>query len=592
MVLVALTMSVLVLMAAFAVDLGMQRVARRDMQALSDVVATDLSRELKSQSTSTILTGSAFPAALVASVGRNDDHVLGDRPVVLVEVGSLVGTSFTPSGSISYTAGAAATTPAVVGSAVTPNAVRVTASNGVDFAFTTGRGDVARSALSTTQSYVCFRVGSYAISVDPNLATDPESKLLNSLLADALDVTAIGYHGLADARVSLGGLAAALNVGSPDQLMAVKSLSIRRLLSLSADVLAQEMPGATADVTLLRSLAAKSSTVLDTKLDLDKIFNLTTGSTSALATTINVLDLVAGAAFVANGDTALKSGVVWNEPALSHGEIELRIIESPRPACGPVGSKVSTAQVKLNTVIELAPGQKVAGLTVVSATNRVPLMLGVDIAKADAELTRIKCGAGTSSDTEEVDVRVSRNSAVMGLDAPIRLQGTVSTDGLVKDLGSLLTRLGLGSLLGLLNPPKFELKMDLTVQAGAGTSTGATTSTAPFVHPPTAYGEVIPVLPRVEMSLPTASIDATDVSGSVRLLVDGTDKGAVAMTELNLTSLTNAITSEIVVKSINPLIGNINSVLAPVTSMLGMTATGADVIVQSAPSCDVPKLVG
>ena len=45
-VLTAALLTALVVMAAFVVDIGMQRVARRDMQALADVVALDLSREL------------------------------------------------------------------------------------------------------------------------------------------------------------------------------------------------------------------------------------------------------------------------------------------------------------------------------------------------------------------------------------------------------------------------------------------------------------------------------------------------------------------------------------------------------------------
>jgi len=75
---------VLLAIAAFAVDIGMQRVARRDMQALADIVALDLAREIDGRTQSQLAAEGSMtnPAsALRASLGRNSDTVGNDLEV-------------------------------------------------------------------------------------------------------------------------------------------------------------------------------------------------------------------------------------------------------------------------------------------------------------------------------------------------------------------------------------------------------------------------------------------------------------------------------------------------------------------------------
>ena len=74
---VAMLLVVLIPSTALAVDLGMQRVVRRDMQAMADVVALDLVRLVDGRTAAQIRSGynglSTLDAALVKSVARNDD---------------------------------------------------------------------------------------------------------------------------------------------------------------------------------------------------------------------------------------------------------------------------------------------------------------------------------------------------------------------------------------------------------------------------------------------------------------------------------------------------------------------------------------
>ena len=87
---VALLLVVLVPSSAMAVDLGMQRVVRRDMQTLADVIALDVVRLVDGRTASQIQAGyNGLPTlanALTRSVARNDDDVLGDPPTVTVKL--------------------------------------------------------------------------------------------------------------------------------------------------------------------------------------------------------------------------------------------------------------------------------------------------------------------------------------------------------------------------------------------------------------------------------------------------------------------------------------------------------------------------
>src|SRR3954465_6057601 len=129
---VGMLLVVLVPSSALAVDLGMQRVVRRDMQSLADVVALDVVRLVDGRTASQILGGyngqPTLTNAVSRSVARNDDDVLGDAPVVtakLVHINTTTGVLDTVSGGAIRE---------VTGTEV-PNAVQITASGSVNFAF-------------------------------------------------------------------------------------------------------------------------------------------------------------------------------------------------------------------------------------------------------------------------------------------------------------------------------------------------------------------------------------------------------------------------------------------------------------------------
>ena len=203
------------------------------------------------QTTASVLTDAAFKTSVMNSVNRNA-NTFGATPKVKVEVGTFDGTTFTTSGSLTYTAGAGAVGNVVITSAEdVPSAARVTSGTTVGFAFVPGTGAANRSAIAVTDSSACYELGTYAAAVNSG-----NSALLGPLLGSLnsnLNLTAAGYQGLANTAIKMSDLAVALGLGSVNQL-ATASVTYKNFYAALAQVLTQN--GQTANVSLLNTLSA------------------------------------------------------------------------------------------------------------------------------------------------------------------------------------------------------------------------------------------------------------------------------------------------------------------------------------------------
>ena len=563
---------VLIGIAAFALDTGMHRVARRDMQALADVVALDLARQLDGRTADEIRVGDeehpTLAAALVESVERNDTTTIGEdaecgRSCVeafLVDLDDQGGYPEDGSGR-----------PIEVAGTVAPDGVVVIAQTDVDFVFGLAEsGSAERRAVGTAASAACFRLGSFAARLDSS-----NSELLDDLVGDALDVTAIGYSGLADASITLAGLATELDVASPDGLVDLNALRLGDLYLAAADVLERE-GGSAADVTLLRQIAAK---VGDLQVDLADVLSMSSGGSAGLGAAINVLDLVAATAFAANGENALATEVIWNEPFISNGVVELRVIERPQLACGRKGdARAETAQVRLGATLPLHV-PTILGL----AASSTGIVLDAELAGASGTLADIRCGT-----PQGVSVLVKRDLVSLSLSVPIRLNGTMklrlSDLGLNLGLLDLLgTGLGLNSLV--------EVSVDVQVDAGVSTYRAGDTSgtLADYDVPPHDWTDAEQVGDAVDAAVPSVSLTNTDVSGAASVTLPLLGKLDVALPRLGLVP---QLTSKLIEPAINPLIANVNSLLTPTADLLGLSLGGADLFGVPFPQCAQPSLVG
>ncbi len=564
---VALLLVVLIPSSAMAVDLGMQRVVRRDMQTLADVVALDVVRLVDGRTASQILAGyngqPTLASAVARSVARNDDDVLGDVPTVTAKLVHID----TATGLLDRDSGGAVR---VVAGTEVPNAVEITALGSVDFAFVPSSGSALRTAVAVPAPSACFRLGSFAVGVDT-----AQANLLNQLLPGLLNTssvsgTLVGYQGLAAANVSLLDLVgvSGLGVGTPDELLKLDGLTLGQFYAALATVL-QYQGGPTASLTLLQFLSTHVN-VIQT-IAIKDLLGISTADSAALAANFSILDLVTGAAYLANGsNTLLIPGLSATVPVLNAGAtFSLKVGEAPKLACGGVGkAKASTGQVDLDLSGTLADLN--LPLLVATATVRTTVSSRVFLAGAEGILTNIVCGDATlSTNAEGIDVQVT-SGLVSNLTVTANLQITATVN-----LGALGT-----------------VTVDLAVPTSAVSNGNMTTGTVSFRHPPDAYGTA--KRHGSSVLVPTITTPGVPVGATVKLKpLIGPQVTVAASTIPGLTAALSTVISTATASVNSGLVAQLNSNLAPLlANQLGITLGGADVFALARPSCRDPQLAG
>lgn len=513
-----LTCFMLIPLAAYAVDIGVQRVARRDAQSVADVVALDLSRQLDGRTYSQIIGTLQSLADRSAARNKAGTATFAVKP----ELGTLAA-NYDPQNPDAYFL------PTTIGNVV-PTAVRVTATGNVGFGFTSGSGGVSRSAVGTSRPTVCFRLGSYAATVNSG-----NSALLNGLIGDALNLGVLSYDGLATSNITLLGLATQLGVASPDQLLNT-TVTLNQLYLASAKAL-QAQGGDAANIALLNNLATASYGGLPS-VKMGDLIALGSTDSAALGTTVNVLDLVAGSAFLANGTNALAiPSLTAGVPGVSNVTASLKVIEKPQGACDD--QTATTNQVSLDVTFTLVPSASGLGGMLGLKSGVTTVTVHAAIAPATGKLTASYCASPKGAD-------VLVTSALTSLTAEVKTN---------------LTLLGLPIA---------------TLDSTAATSASATSTTVQFRLPPDTLNTA------KSAGSGTAVPSITVTSGDLTLL------GAIS-----LGPLIGAITSGLITPLVNPLIANTNSVLVgPLATLLGLRVGGADVFLSQFKCGGAVSLVG
>jgi uncharacterized membrane protein len=563
---------VLIPLAALAVDVGVQRVARTDMQSLADMVALDLARGL--DGTTTAAQWSAKSPSLQqradASRDRNDSTV-GHRPTVVAELGTFdpLTQSFTPLPSTS---------------GVIPNAVRVGASTAVDFYFANGSGGTHATSIAQARTTACFQLGSWAATLNPS-ASSLFGDMLKPLLGSST-LTAVGYNGLATTRLSLLDLVKTnyIGVGTVNDLLTMDNLTVANLYRASAQVLAGQGKTAQAQVFNL----AAGSVVAPTTIDAGKLFGLSTSSDAALQTQFNALDILLGAAFLANGTNALDvDNLQTSLASVGVTSSTLKIIERPQRACDQDEAKTAQASLVSQAQVQVPsnPVYSSGGSTLRLVDKKINLGVNLNLAGARGHLTSIACNPDT------FDVDVLTDLATLSVDGRINLDGTVAVPK--------------ASLAGVLDPVTFSLLpsiLNVAVTFKANVSAGASTpaSAAP-VHgtvtiPPMTYDDHTEVgAGNHTLPDPTVTVDETTVNATV------------SIAGLNLSLLTNAVLKPLVMPILNlsepvlasrvnplvgPLVDKLNGILTALDTGLGLNVGGADIYGLPHPNCQTPVLRG
>lgn len=358
----AITMVVMIGFTAMVADLGLQRVAVRDMQSVADAVALDTARTLPSCDTA------ALTAAANASLARQRTRIGNGSPLVV-----------TP-GRID------ATTKKFVAGASNGvcDAVRIESRTTVDYAFAPviGRtsGAASRSAVGTrSDAAVCFSAGTKTLTLSTSgSALGP---VLDRIIkVNGLDVA--GYTGLVNLKslqVPLADLAAALGVATPQEL-ATLDVSMQTFTLAAASVVRKQ--GDVANATLLESMAARATGL---RAKVGSFLSLDTTGTAALTATVNALDLVGASLVAANGSNALRMDQLGLSLPLGllNTNARLVVVEPPQIACGKAGVTARSAQVRVDF-------QAVVGTTLLAYAE---VSFGVLVGEGTATLSSVQCGA-------------------------------------------------------------------------------------------------------------------------------------------------------------------------------------------------------
>jgi uncharacterized membrane protein len=562
-IMTALFLVIVVGVASLAVDLGMQRVGKRDMQALSDLVALDMARQLDGNTAVALTSSSTWSAKFSESRARNAGS-LGTSPVVTIEVGTL-------------DAATRAFTVVPNGSTSVPNAVRVTSSTSVSFAFHPGSGGVIASSIAAAVKSACFKLGSYAArfsSGDFALISTLISPM-NELIRPSANLGVLDYQGIAATSVSINELVATGQLGTTTQFLG-SSVTALKLLQATVSVLgAQSPPNSVAIAALNKIINGQAS--LATPILMSKVLSISPTDTAALATKFNVLDLITGAILAADGTHAINipnlSANVGNlAPVTASGYI----IENPQLGCGVAGSaqaKATTSQVHLEAQLKLQPKtiNGITGVTGVVQTPESAVAVLVNVGAADGALISPEpvCNAGTlaSPDTETVSV----SSGLTTLSLTTTLHFTAS-----------LNVLGVGNV---------DASFDLAATAAQGTGTP---TTANLKIPPNDTTPVSTGSPGPLGAISIATV-ATNVSATTKVL--GIDVPVLGGALTLVVGALGSVTSQLAVNAaltgpLNGLIDNVNSVLSPLQSLLGIRLAGADVYAVNRPTCNGAALRG
>lgn len=561
----SVTVVLLLGIASLAVDTGMHRVLRRDLQALVDVVALDLARELGTKTQAQLepeLDQSDPTSALSRSLARNAGDVLGEELVVTGDFGAWNGATWDTT-------------------ADPPSAVRVQAWGEVGFAFAAGAGEASRTAYAGVQSGACYQVGSYAAQVntsDSALWNIFFQRLASSvgLFNNSGAVGALNYKGLAQASVELDGVAGRLGIGSVSEL-AHATVDMKQLFgAVHAQVLADNGQSSVVDALNVLALQAHPGV----QVAMSRVLGISS-SGMGVGLTANVLDLVGGSLALLNGTNLVDMNVASGVPGLANANVKTRLIQGPRHYCGRVGdvfsnaTASSTEQLYFDVNASLSPVTYPIAIPAggiftlpVSTTVTGPNNLHVvgSLAPTETELTGLTCGAEGEGGVT-MDVRNGLATVTVG---PWYVSNLVFTT----------------KLLGL----------DVRITFNANITATVTIS----------HGEVVDF----SISVPPDDFDTfypTTTSG-VGLTVNttGSQPGYIAVTLLNwlpvvltapqLSTLTSSLLQAIVRPMFDTSVAGslVNVLINPLLAIAGVDIGGADVALDSAPApqCANPRLSG
>ena len=384
----ALVATMLVGMAALALDVGQFYYVKRRLQTATDIAALAAAADSNraEAAASANMTSNGFPASAMVSVERG---------------------TYTPDPTLPVAS------RFVVGGS-DPNAVRVTASNTAPLIFgaaitaATGGVPIRAQAIGVTGNVAAFSVGSRLAALDGGVL----NALLGGMLGTNLSLTLLDYRALLAAKVDLFGfsdaVAAAAGVPGGTTYGALAGRNLRSSDILAGLTAATSAGGGSAGATAaLRTLTgalgvgSANNILFGTLVGFGPFASHTVGSGAPITAQISVLDLLLGMAEIGAGGHLVQASVVSTIPGLLNVTLALAIGEpavgSSFVGLGTVGTSVHTAQIRILATVKLG------GSGLLASVN---LPLYIEVAEATGRISALTCPRGSPA-ADEVDLGIT-----------------------------------------------------------------------------------------------------------------------------------------------------------------------------------------
>lgn len=519
LVFVALTSVIMIGSTALAVDIGQVTTNNRSLQANADVIALDAARALG---------GGLSAVTLAAQQSADRNQFPKDSAHLKVQLVTKNGVS----------------------------AVQITTYGSVKFAFAPGQGVTTRSAVATQTSAAGFSVGSFLASIPAGGNT-----VLHAIFGSAFNLSLVSYDGLANANVTLGAIAAQLNM-TPSQLIS-GSVNMRSFLIAS---LAAVSPSNTAAVNLLGLM--RDNVPAGQTIDLGRAIKIETGGETAAATAqLNLLQMLTANALIVDGTHTLTipEASLTLPDSIGDVKLTLQVTEPAKTVFGPVGTFAQTAQVKATVEPTIRITTGTGNVNVCSLSSILGNLLGSLFTIPLLQLPSCLLGIGTVTKLVSLDLTASVPISVEAVGAKATLAGI--TCGSPKGM----------TLQPLLQPA--TLTSSVNVQL-SGSLLGAP------------LGNLLQVTGSLNVPItgaaPLQNYVETDFGkkqtvGSTALGLGTTNPVSLSVSVLN-NSAANAVlaplgtlTAGVLSGLVNPLLAQVSTaVLEPLNHLLGLNLFGAD----------------
>lgn len=420
-------------------------------------------------------------------------------------------------------------------------------------------------AAQSCRGGACVAAGPRLVRVDST-----QGPLLNLLLnillpGTAVNLSVLDWNALTQGSVGLNALLERLrlnlNLSSTDEVLGT-DLRLGQLVTALAQV--AQADGNTAQVAALNALGAQLGALGGT-VRLGELLNLQLPAGALADMRLNVLDLLTGSVQLYNFRNVLTTpapvtvdAAALGLPGVASLRVYAQVVEPPVYTCGPAGTTLHTAAIRLKLDLTLTQGLTLDAATLAGVTTAVspllqPLGLRVRSAAAQqgglltlsvyAEVARAEGTIGSIDPVGRVlrldarpgvaDLYVGRVADAVFFNRNRRLSAADVTPATAANLTArldLATALAPNVTLATVTVP---VEVRLRAVAGGTPATQSATFGGPFPQTQTFTSGTVSVA-----ALTTSLVQSLEVS-----LVGGTASVNLAGLNLNLAAITNAVVS-------------------------------------------------